>query len=298
MGDLVIVGDSVHWGQGLVRAHKMHVILATEMRKKDPNLIEHLLAHSGAVIGAGDTVRRQRVDGEVPVGSPTIIEQVKGFGGNPANADVVLVNGGINDVNIRNILNPFFPSHLLTDLIREHCFDSMRELLEETVHIFAMPTTRIVVTSYYPILSDKSQPFGIPMLLQHEGLFAPPGYATAPAAQNPVIQHCLRFWRESTASLADAVKVVNASHQPSRISFVDAGFGENNAVFAGDPWLWGLVGLNPEDEVVAHRRTACDVAIPPFDVLARQQCYRASAGHPNVKGAARYAAAIAAALGL
>lgn len=297
MGDLVIVGDSVHWGQGLVRAHKLHVIVANEMRKKDPHLIEHFMAHSGAVIGAGLTVTRQRVDGEVPVPSPTIIEQVRSFTANPASVDVVLVNGGINDVDIRKILNPFFPTHLLTDLIREHCFDSMRLLLEETVRMFPSPATRILVTGYYPILSSKSNPLHIPQLLEFQGLFAPMDFAAAPAMQNPVINHCMRFWTESTASLAEAVSTVNANHQPSRISFIDSGFREDNAVFAPNAWLFGLKpGLVPEDEVVHDRHVSCNAAFPPLDVLAREQCYRASAGHPNVIGAQKYAAAILAAI--
>lgn len=293
MGDLVCVGDSVHWGQGLLRPHKLHVIVANELRKRDPQLIEHFMAHSGAVIGAGAAITRQRVDGEVPVGSPTIIEQVRSFSADPGNVDLVLVNGGINDVDIRNILNPFFPTHLLTDLTREHCFDSMRILLEETVQMFPMPSTRIIVTSYYPILSELSNPLRVPQLLEFQGVFAPLDFATAPAVQNPVVQHCLRFWRESTASLIDAVNDVNARHLPARITFVDAGYTEANAIYADDPWLFGLKpGLEPEDEVIDARHSACNAAIPPFDFLAREQCYRASAGHPNVTGAQRYAAAI------
>ncbi len=297
-GYLVTIGDSVHWGQGLARAHKLHTIVEARLRLADPALVGHHMAHSGAVIGAGATVTRQRVDGEVPVGSPTIIEQAAAFPGDPADVRVVLVNGGINDVDIRNILNPFLPSQRLSDLIREHCFDSMRILLGDVVRAFPAPATRVVVTGYYPILSYDSRPIGIPLLLHSEGVFAPPEMVDL-AGPNPIVEHCLQFWRQSTACLQAAVDAVNATRAASRIVFVDAGFTARNAAFADDPWLFGLtLGLLPEDEVVAGRRAACNAAIPPADFLAREQCYRASAGHPNVTGAQRYAGAIIAALGL
>lgn len=100
---LVTLGDSVHWGQGLLQAHKLHTLVGSEMRKTQPGLVDHFLAHSGATIGVGATVKRQRVHGEVPIAYPTILEQVEGFFGAPADATVVLVNGGINDIDIRNI---------------------------------------------------------------------------------------------------------------------------------------------------------------------------------------------------
>lgn len=295
---IVTVGDSVHWGQGLTREHKLHSIVAQVLRTEWPDLIEHHLAHSGAVIGAGATVTRQRVDGEVPVGSPTVIEQAAAFPGDPAEVDVVLVNGGINDVNIRNILNPFISADQLSDLIREHCYDSMRVLLGDVVARFPAATTRIVVTGYYPILSHRSKPFGIPLLLEHEGIFILPSVTGAAITdKNPVVEHCLQFWQESTRCLQDAVADLSTAHPSSHINFVDPGFGERNAMFADEPWLFGLkAGLMPEDEVVSSRHTSCNVAIPGGDFLAREQCYRASAGHPNVTGARRYADAILGAL--
>lgn len=295
---LVTIGDSVHWGQGLTTKHKLHTIVEARLRQADQSLIGHHMAHSGAVIGAGAAVTRQRVDGEVPVGSPTIIEQAAAFPGDPAEVGVVLVNGGINDVDIRNILDPFLASQRLSDLIREHCFDSMRILLGGVVRAFPAAATRVIVTGYYPILSYHSRPIGIPLLLHSEGVFAPPE-VTNLAGQNPIVEHCLQFWRESTACLQGAVDEVNAAHPPSRIAFVDAGFTERNAAFADEALLFGLkLGLLPQDEVVDHRRGACNAVIPPADFLAREQCYRASAGHPNVAGARQYADAIIAALGL
>ncbi|MDP2321081.1 MAG: hypothetical protein Q8O42_17285 [Acidobacteriota bacterium] len=297
---LVTLGDSVHWGQGLVRAHKLHWLVFSELFKTHPGLQDHLFAHSGATIGIGATVTRQRVDGEVPIAYPTILEQVQGFVANPGDVLAVLVNGGINDVDIRNILNPTVSPKTLAALIEEYCYDSMRVLLETICRRFDNPGTRIVLTPYYPILSPLSKPFGIPWLLANEGLALPPNIDLA-SGTNILVAKCMQFWKESHKHLRQAANEVNAGLSQPRVTFADPGFTENNAVFAGEPWLFGLKNdpfFSPQDEVVNERRAACNLAFPPHEFPSREQCYRASAGHPNVEGARRYAAAISAAIGV
>lgn len=295
---LVTLGDSVHWGQGLRLEHKLHWLVDADLRSTHPGLVHFLGAHSGAVIGIGATVERNAVDGEVPVAYPTIAEQVDNFPGDPADVLAVLVNGGINDIDIRNILNPFVSRMALHALIEEHCYDSMRQLLDTIVRRFDNRVTRVIVTGYYPVLSPRSRPFGIPWLLASEGLTLPSGLDVL-AGSNIVIAKCMQFWEESTSALKRAVSKASASLPQPRIAFADPGFTEDNAVFAGVPWLFGLandVVMSPQDEVVQERHAACDLAFPPIDWAAREQCYRASAGHPNVSGARQYADAILAAL--
>jgi len=64
--------------------------------------------------------------------------------------------------------------------------------------------------------------------------------------------------------------------------------------------LWGISlddDLSPQDQVGAARRPLCDNAHPdPSQMLERQLCYRASAGHPNVEGAVQFSKQILAAL--
>jgi hypothetical protein len=62
--------------------------------------------------------------------------------------------------------------------------------------------------------------------------------------------------------------------------------------------LWGLCqdrAFAPEDEIRESRRISCDDT-SDSRIVERLVCYRASAGHPNVVGASRYAEAILAAL--
>jgi lysophospholipase L1-like esterase len=296
---LVTLGDSVHWGQGLRTDHKLHSLVGNELRTRHPSLVHHLLAHSGAIVGVGATVSGPRVEGEVPVAYPTLFEQIDGFSGNYGDVLAVLVNGGINDIDIRNILNPFVSQTRLRDLIEEHCYDSMRQLLEETVRRFDNPVTRVILTPYYPVLSPLSRPFGIPWLLASEGLTLPAGLDVL-AGSNIVVAKCMQFWRESTSALQRALAEVNVALPAPRVALADPGFTEDNAVFAGAPWLFGLsndIAMSPQDEVAVERQAACNAAIPASDWGARQQCYRASAGHPNAAGARQYANAILAALG-
>lgn len=299
MPTFVTLGDSVTWGQGLLPDHKMHRLVAASLRQRHPDLVEHQLAHSGAIIGAGAAVTMDPVHGEVPVGHPTIIQQVHLFDGDPDDVVAILVNGGINDVDFRTILLPTTSMKALAALVFEHCFDSMKTLLREVVLRFRNPAAPIVVTAYFPILSNRSQPFGIPLMLAHLGL-ALPFDLGIPLGQNLVVERCLLFFRESTASLSRAVIEVNAELPAPRIVFADPHYTERNAAFADEPWLWGLdqTLLLPVDDVAGERRDACDLALDPLDLFARKACHRASAGHPNRTGALEYAAAIRAALGL
>src|SRR5258708_26456358 len=104
MSTLLILGDSVTWGQGLLPVHKISTIVATQI-----NASPKMLAHSGATIGIGDSNFDVMPSPEVPNSYPTIIEQVDKFIGDQADVQWILMNGGINDVDIRSILNPLYP---------------------------------------------------------------------------------------------------------------------------------------------------------------------------------------------
>jgi hypothetical protein len=289
---LVTLGDSVNWGQGLLREHKFSDIVFHELAKAHDGLVHHRLAHSGAIIGAGAFLLRQKVEGEVPMAYPSIIEQVTAFPGDPLDVAAVLVNGGINDVDIRNILSPWVPLAKLHDLTVEHCYDSMRMLLVDICARFENPATPIIVTPYYPVLSKFSHPFGIPLMLFKEGLAVPPELDLE-IPDNPIVERCIQFWEDSQDCLRAAITEVNGTLSGERIRFADPEFHESNAAFTEDPWLFGLKPDGaPEDEVVQWRSSSCNAAIHEVDVFARQQCYRASAGHPNVTGARKYADAI------
>ena len=91
-------------------------------------MVVEMFAHSGAVVGAPDLPEPADTDGEVPVGLPSIFEQARRYQpGLPPG--LVILNGGINDVDIRRILNPFMDLGRLTGLVWRYCGERMRLLL-------------------------------------------------------------------------------------------------------------------------------------------------------------------------
>jgi hypothetical protein len=248
-----------------------------------------LKAHSGAVI-ATHSDEPAGVDGEVPVSYPSISAQVAQNEIDPGTVKLILLNGGLNDIDIRFILNPFTSSFDLTDQIRMHCLNGMRQLLTQAVARYQ--NALILVLGYYPILSRQSRLPKLPGFLDRIGTSVPTSAPITEVLEGSV-QHSLFFWTESAERFQQAVDQVNRSISTSRAIFVDPKFSEMNSVFADVPWLFGLdEQFGPADPVAANRHAACDTCISPEDFFGRQTCYRASAGHPNIDGATQYAAQI------
>jgi lysophospholipase L1-like esterase len=301
---LVILGDSVTWGQGLCPAHKLDHLVPQLLAATHPGLTVHSHAHSGAVIGASVPPGHPDPSREVPVGDPTILAQAAAIAGDTSHVSAVLLNGGINDVDIRVIVNPFTSTGRLSQLIEQHCRVDMLTLLSRVCASAPDPTIPILVLGYYPILSSDSSRPEFPRLLEAYGLtgrahFAELSGEAAYERWRGSVGNCLAFWHESNASLARAVHEFNSRCSRERAHFIKLPFTERNAVFASEPFLWGLdVHLQPEDEVAQERRDACSVArsVLAGGTIAMFTCERASVGHPNVRGAEVIAETVAAAL--
>jgi lysophospholipase L1-like esterase len=243
---VVSLGDSVPWGQGLLEAEKYDALVADALGPKVPGGVTlQRLAHSGAVIGA-HPVSGNAANGEVPVPRPTIIEQCDSFANSPDTVDLVLLNGGINDIGVATILNPFALVPPLGSKIKIACHDGMLILLSKVSAKFTKPTCKILVTGYYTIISDQSDPLGVHRLLSLHGIAAPDFIDEADII-DPVIDRCEEFFKDSTAQLQSAIADAN----DPRIIFVASGFTEDNAVFAGMPHLFGLDG-RPKARSVRH----------------------------------------------
>jgi len=296
--DLVILGDSVLWGQGLLDAHKSTTLVASGL-----GLQPAMFAHSGAVIGRKATCATTTFPGEVPESCPSILQQIPAYAGDPLSVPVVLLNGGINDVDFRTIVSPFTDSKDLASDIQQYCYSDMGFLLEQVKARFSNSATKIVVTSYYPVLSPDSQFDLLPAFVEFLGApipqFLDPNiFGSGDLITDKIVANCIQFWNQSTQALQKAVSDVNIGTGP-RCFFANVPFTVNNSVFAPNAWLFG-VGPAPDfgaqDEVAATRSPQCDIVFKD-DLVNREQCYRASAGHPNVTGAQQFAQAILASLG-
>jgi hypothetical protein len=298
---LVVLGDSVPWGQGLADPHKYAAIVSGRIGGPASPPPEYY-AHSGAIIdpegtyGSGAS-RCANLSSEIPQAAPTLRGQIQLIA-TPETADLVILNGGLNDVDFRRIVNPSTSPAQLSIWIRNACYAGMKLALAELARRLSQPTSRAIVTGYYPILSSESDQSLIEDLLLICGIGLPAHLRHDPLLER-VTRLCLQFWHESDAALAAAVKesAVTTGFR-DRLSYVSGPIGESHALFTPTPWLFELRdGPNPEDEVAAARSIACDACYTdPLQLLQREQCHLASVGHPNVTGAAAYADAIVSAL--
>ena len=107
---MVVLGDSVMWGQGLLEEHKFHTQLKHHLAAlTQMEVIEHVYAHSGATIWPKESADGNTpLWGEVPVAFPSITAQLVRAKRetNTLRTVLVLVNGGINDVELVNIVHP------------------------------------------------------------------------------------------------------------------------------------------------------------------------------------------------
>jgi lysophospholipase L1-like esterase len=294
---IVSIGDSIIWGQGLLPNEKFDWLVQQALLPQHPEGVTlESLAHSGAVIGATGVSGTPQV-GEVPASRLSIIEQCDSYANSPDTVDLVLMDGGINDVGVASILNPFALIPPLDARVRHACHDGMLVLLRKVAAKFSKPTCNIIVTGYYPILSAKSDPLGVIKLISLFGI-AVPGFLDRDLdVINPVVNRCEAFFTDSTQQLKQAIVQAN----DPRIAFVSPGFTDANSAFVpGTSLLWGVTlddDMSPQDPVAAARHPLCDIAHPdPLQILDREICYRASAGHPNVQGAAQFGRQILAAL--
>lgn len=298
MAQMIVVGDSVHWGQGLEKSHKFASIVATQL-----GMTWDLRAHSGAVI------RREpdspaAVHGEVPYPTPTVTHQCETCP-DPDTVDLVLLNGGVNDVSVPTIINPLTDPNDLSQKIQYYCRCEMERLLLFACTRFSRAP--IVVTSYFPIFSHKSGPKGVLRTLSAHFMGPPPFFITEAGVVDfdetvhlqlvvdKVIGLCVQFWRESTTALQAAVDAANDAMGTTRVIFVEVPYTEDNAMYAGHPLLFQLDRhLSPGDEVPQDRKTACrHVHHDPFSAWV---CSIAPVGHPNIEGEQLYASSILAAL--
>lgn len=309
---MVVLGDSVEWGQGLEEHKKFHTLIAERVSTlaRVP-ITKEIFAHSGANIGWNDTGTGSTLHGEVPTSYPTIRQQLFSVP-QSHNVDLVLLDGCINDLDVRKILNPTSSNKATLQYnISTYCHGHMKELLRNAGQRF--PFANIVVTGYFPILSTETDLTGVAAALIGFGVVASPAFLSAiglPAAvlstpgalpalvaalvaagvvKDDILDRAKTFHDESKKALRDAVTQIGielgASH---RFHFVDAGYGRANAMFTDEDhsWLYALTlpGLSAEDAGTAQeqaRRRECTT-----DLFV---CHRASLGHPNEKGARNYA---------
>ncbi len=294
---IAVFGDSLLWGQGLRPEQKMTSLANQTLASGTAECI--MLAHSGAVIGEGLNPPRSPFPSdifrEVPQPYPTIHQQAEDLTNRPDTIDLVLINGGSNDVGFTYILNPLTDLEELKTLTHLFFHQHLARLLRAVAA--RCPNAKIIVVGQYPVLSRWSEIGLVDLFLR--GLFVHPGGTgglndlfaalglTQLSVKDRVVDLSILFWRESNLAIQAAVNELGSP----RIKMAIAPVTEEHAALTQDPWLWGLTHLlEPQDPMEQARRVPCDQSTQnPFRRFA---CHRASAGHPNVEGARRFAKVI------
>ena len=344
---MLALGDSVVWGQGLLDEHKFSYKLrdwlcaqraAASSCPDGQDVQLHVEAHSGAVISKPDKRREReeearftradspvRFPGEVNNAFPTMWGQLElarrhyqSLSVPPGEVDLVIVNGGINDMNAARLLVSRLFGGDVKRLARKYSGDEMRRFLLAVADAF--PNARIIVPGYFPLVSESTPPFILFETIKEwlfgaervearvfgafqEDWFRRPGESEAAAAARTTLtmrrlaERSREFVEASNEALADAVKHLNerrpalaarpaGSGAPPpaatlRGHFVPIPFGPENAYAAPRSFLWKLGRKSP----TLALKCADDNLITRFvvndDVQATRPCMCDQAGRRN-----------------
>ena len=326
--NMLVLGDSIMWGQGLNEQHKAWYQVKIWLKENtNRDVRETIEAHSGAVVGVNDapSANYSPPDGEVSSAVPTVNHELdralKSYA-NPSQVDLVLVDGCINDVDIRNLLNAANSSDDVKRMATEKCGMPMQALLGRVASAF--PSAHVIVTGYFPIISEKT-PNSLLMKAMAR-MFYQPGPKPAKLKQEDLRENLIavsRAWYEaSNAALGDAVAKVTgelaAKGSQQRVLFVEIPFPPEYSFNSPETRLWGFnasflrkllavltlgrVTLKTNDEQQRQRVASCNEQYKrPASETPNQRgererrrllCRYASLGHPNRKGSAIYVDAI------
>ena len=301
---LAIIGDSIQWGNGLPEEDKMSA-LVTEVieRETGKTVIRQRYAHSGArvVPAEGDSVCEVDCTGEVPTASTSITVQADLIQ-RPDLADLILMDGCINDVGVGAIIDPRTTDEELAGLTEAFCRDEMTTLLRKVRSL--APSASIVVTGYFQIIGPESDLFALNQWRTARGSASEEDEGEL---VDELTQQSIVFHDVAHESLRAAIDAVNAeAHDGPGIVFADPDFGPEHAVFTPDRWLWSMTAdsdlfrdldieleLFPEDPLQEFRLSRC---FAPDVIDALLSCLYVSVGHPNPTGARAYADAVVDAL--
>lgn len=350
---MISAGDSLMWGQGLLPQNRFreNVRLRLQVELGAP-VTELSLARSGArctptpipasrgPVDDDPTVNRlldanapsvpalysaAAFTREIPSGTPTTIGQLRaalGILSDPANASdpasvrLILLDGGINDTGIGNIIAPTaaieeggplasWEAWIFAAAVR------VRGKMIETLR-FALtnfPNADIVVNGYFPVFSMYSSA----ALLRIQALAAVyfvPGLGVLAPSTIAAAADASRAWQvASNRRLRQAIATVRGEFPGRNVFFARSGIERERCLFAPFTMLWDydgvpdttptnaldvamiLAGITPHDEVAVQRRAAVTAA-GFTDPVAEATSIMASVGHPNVAGARDYAASI------
>jgi hypothetical protein len=214
---MLAFGDSAMWGNGLSDPHKYAHLVAQFIADGTGRTVRLVTyAHSGANIENRDDCYAPTLDsdngppGDLNGGLPTILQQEQAASkiADYQSAELILIDGCINDVNANKVV---FPLSGLTPrdvrvLAHGKCSKNMLTLLQHAKNDFPLAT--LIVSNYWLIISEKSSPVGI-ALNKSPADFSPSDRATYDQVGD-LLEAELRAEKEGGRQVTD----VNALRDP------------------------------------------------------------------------------------
>lgn len=303
---VVAIGDSVMWGQGLSEEQKFRNIVCAWLREN--NLLRREVrqfnySHSGAIIAHGpmagereNATEAEGWGGEIPRHDPTVVRQigiaVEDLGRNgvaPEDVDLILMDGGANDVDFMGTLTSTDPT-IDTPYVRRRIEDNfvgprMGVVLPEVLDTF--PNAKVLLTGYYQGISAQTPAATIATLLSV--LFN----VAAPVLTGLYFDKIIRKNAEFVASMDRVLGRLAREEGRGRTFYVSPAFGEDNAIGAPRSFIWDLPQTDPAER---GRRAEChDLYVQGkhgtglSNLTNSAMCDEANTFHPNPAGAQRYA---------
>ncbi|HKR11389.1 MAG TPA: hypothetical protein VJT15_04990 [Pyrinomonadaceae bacterium] len=304
---MLVFGDSVMWGGGLPEHLKYYSLAGDYVSSKMENarVYKTIKAHHGAKIGRGDNTIKGEMPGELSSRWPTILQQVDSLSSLPdaTEIDMVLVNGGANDLPITDVMMTSKPSQLdadketLRQRVHQYCFDDMAFMLQKILAQY--PKAKVIVTGYYHIVSEQSdQSFGQKLILALiDDPTKPLWQDTIADTHNKSIALSNVWVVEANKNLLAAVQSVNNSLPGDpRVFFVNPETTPSNAAHAPESILWEPDGFGgPQDPMwkggreqqrdanASRLKSEPSSLMDGYFITKRNSSY-----HPNPAGAQRY----------
>ena len=302
--NVVAIGDSVMWGQGHTDETKFVFKVRDWLVSQGHQVPSfQLLARSGATAAKTETpgVEWQ----EVPDKSPGVRNQFTTLVQQGVVPDVLLVDGGINDVSAYQIAlaDPFDTNGAarITKKTTDTFEGTVRPLLRDICSQF--PKAVVVVTGYFPIVGPQTHLERLAKLLYElpdrtlahrlahmlRGLLRGPVAKFLVGAEHKrMAEQCAAFLDTAHKSLQSIVSELKTGG--ARISFANPGLQDENAYGAPKTLLWD--GENDPLHAERKRRYESEGEAKKWN----RGTPVASICHPNGAGATKYAEAIIACL--
>ncbi len=331
---MLVLGDSIMWGQGLREEEKFSSRVKCWLEEKTNREVKvHVEAHSGAVISAAPATppRFATSYGEVNLGTPSINEQldhaIQFYKQDQSSPALILMNGCVNDVGVKNLLAASTPLEDLRAQVRKSCGQDMNSLLQRVRKSFS--ESYVLVTGYYPIVSPQTanNPF-LRLLVKKLNNQSPEARQMSDQEMRArLIAISDEWYKSSTANLVEAIAKINVADAPesAKVSFVEIQFGPEHVFAAPDSLLWnfmfastnltgfakvivwlsfGTAAYKTNDHVRQSRIRSCEEIFKKPKGIKEDKsqkssredlfliCRYASLGHPNQMGALIYTEAI------